>query len=228
MRYEFGNGFSVHGGLRAQRVSGEILSGDGLLKANSTFDFGYSAGVAYEIPDIALRVDLTYNSAIDHELTGTHNLAPTVGQVRIPESINLNFQTGIAKDTLLFGKIRHVKWDGTKLQTTRGGVTTDWVTFVEDSTSFELGVGRKLNENWSVALTAGYEEGANTGTTFLAPTGTSKSIGLGASYQGDGYKISGGVKYVSFDEKTVTSSSGLSSTFSGDALAAGLSLDFTF
>ncbi|UWP99784.1 OmpP1/FadL family transporter [Aliiroseovarius crassostreae] len=228
LRYEFGNGFSVHGGLRAQRVSGEILSGDGLLQASSSFDFGYSAGVAYERPDIALRVDLTYNSAIDHDLAGTHNLAPATGKVRVPESYNLNFQTGIAQNTLLFGKIRHVAWAGTKLQTSSAFGDIDWVEFTEDSTSYELGLGRKLNDRWSIAATIGYEEGSDTGTTFLAPTGTSKSYGLGASYTGDGYKISGGLKYVTFDKKTVTSSSGLSSTFEGDALAAGLSLDFTF
>lgn len=227
LRYEFGNGFSVHGGVRAQRVSGEILSGDGLLNASSSYDFGYSAGVAYERPDIALRVALTYNSAIDHDLKGTHNLAPATGSVRIPESFNLDFQTGIAENTLLFGGIRHVKWNGTKLSTNSAFGAKDWVSFTEDSTTYELGIGRKLNENWSVALTAGYEEGSDTGTTFLAPTGTSKTIGLGASYTGDGYKITGGVKYVMFEEKTVTAGP-ISSTFEGNAIAAGLSLDFTF
>lgn len=227
MRYEFGNGFSVHGGLRAQRVSGEILSGSGVLRANSTYDFGGVAGVAYEIPKIAMRVALTYNTAIKHDLTGTHNFAPATGSVRIPESFNLDFQTGIAKDTLLFGSVRHVKWNGTKLSTTSAFGTVDWVEFVDDATTYEIGVGRKLNENWSIAATFGYEEGASTGTTFLAPTGTSKSIGLGASYARDNYKISGGVKYVMFDDKTVTSAP-LSATFNGHAIAAGLSLDFTY
>ncbi len=226
-RYEFGNGFSVHGGLRAEEVSGEILSSPGLLNAKSDFDFGGVAGVAYERPDIALRVALTYNTAITHELTGTHNLAPTTGSVRIPDSLNLRFQTGIAANTLLFGSVRHMYWKGTTLSTTQGATTTDWVTFAEDSTTYELGIGRKLNENWSIAATFGYEEGASTGTTFLAPTGTSKSVGLGATYTRDNYKITAGVKYITFDDKTVTSAP-LSATFNGHAVAAGMSLDFTF
>ncbi|WP_424943117.1 OmpP1/FadL family transporter [Aliiroseovarius crassostreae] len=226
-RYEFGNGFSVHGGLRAQKVSGVILSGSGLLDAESDFDFGGVVGVAYEKPEIAMRVALTYNSAITHDLEGTHNLLPTIGEVRIPESFNLDFQTGIAQNTLLFGSIRHVKWNGTKLSTTQGAVTTDWVEFVDDSTTLELGVGRKLNENWSIAAMVGYEDGADTGTTFLAPTGTSKSIGLGATYTKDAIKVSGGVRYIMFEDKTVTSAP-LSATFDGSAVVAGLSVGISF
>ncbi len=223
LRYEFGNGFSIHGGVRAQKVKGEILSGDGFLTAESKFDFGGVAGVAYEIPDIALRVALTYNTQISHDLTGLHNFAATTGNVTIPQSFNLDFQTGIAENTLLFGSVRHVSWAGTTLSTNNGGGDTDWVQFVDDSTSFELGLGRKLNDNWSVALIAGYEEGAETGTTFLAPTGTSKSIGLGATYTKDNFKISGGVRYVSFDEKVVNGV-----PFDGNAVAAGISLGISF
>ena len=223
LRYELGNGFSVHGGVRAQKVKGEILSGDGFLTAESKFDFGGVAGVAYEIPEIALRVALTYNTAITHDLTGLHNFAPTIGEVTIPQSINLDFQTGIAENTLLFGSIRHVSWAGTKLTTTSGGTDTDWVEFVDDSTTFELGVGRKLNDHWSVALTAGYEAGAATGTTFLAPTGTSKSIGLGATYTQDNFKIAAGVRYIAFDEKVVNGV-----PFEGNAIAAGMSVGFSF
>ncbi|MDA5094843.1 transporter [Aliiroseovarius sp. KMU-50] len=230
-RYEFGNGFSLHGGARMQKVDGQILAGAGLLDASSKWDVGYTGGAAYEIPDIALRVALTYNSAITHDLTGTHSnqpygltaADPATGSVRIPESINLDFQTGIAANTLLFGKIRHVKWEGTTLTSTKGGADTDWVEFTEDSTTFELGLGRKLNDNWSVAATIGYEKGSDTGTTFLAPTGTSTSFGLGASYTQDAYKISAGLKYINFDQKTVNGV-----PFEGDALAGGMSIDFMF
>ena len=72
-------------------------------------------GGAYERPDIALRIALTYNSTIETNHTtvetvggGVVSTAPT--EIETPESVNLDFQTGIAADTLLFGGIRWVNW----------------------------------------------------------------------------------------------------------------------
>lgn len=236
LRYELGNGFSVHGGVFGQKVSGSLLTGSGLLEAESDREWGGVAGVAYEKPEIALRVALTYFSGIDHTLTGTHALPPgahplfpagistaATGTVSMPEAFNLDFQTGIAQNTLLFGSIRHAKYDGISLNTTSALGTVNWVNFEDDVTSYELGIGRKLNDTWSIAMTLGYEEGASTGTTFLAPAGTSKSIGLGATYTHENFKISGGVRYTAFDEKVVNGV-----PFEGSALSAGLSIGVGF
>lgn len=244
LRYEMGNGFSVHGGAFAQKISGRVFTASGLLDADSKREWGGVAGVAYEKPEIALRVALTYFSGIDHTLTGTHALPPGVhpffpagvstpatGTVSMPEAFNLDFQTGIAQNTLLFGSIRHAKYEGISLDTTStlgdvapGAVNdVNWVNFVDDVTSYELGIGRKLNDSWSVAMTLGYEDGASTGTTFLAPAGSSRSIGLGATYTYDNIKISGGVRYTKFSEKVVNGV-----PFEGDALSAGLSIGIGF
>ncbi|MCK0143726.1 hypothetical protein [Aliiroseovarius sp. F20344] len=237
LRYEMGNGFSVHGGAFAQKISGQVLTGSGLLDASGDTEWGGVAGVAYERPDIALRVALTYFSGIDHELTGTHSIPPGVnpllpaglttpatGTVSMPEAFNLDFQTGIAQDTLLFGSIRHAKYEGISLDTVSPLGAVNWVNFVDDVTSYELGIGRKLNDNWSVALMLGYEDGADTGDTFLAPAGASRSIGLGATYTHENIKISGGVRYTKFSEKTVL---GLV-PFEGDAISAGVSIGIGF
>lgn len=171
LRYEMGNGFSVHGGAFSQKISGRVLTASGLLDADSRNEWGGVAGVAYEKPEIALRVALTYFSGIDHELTGTHSLPPgahpffpagvttaATGSVSMPEAFNLDFQTGIAKDTLLFGSIRHAKYKGISLDTTSTlgdvalGASNDvnWVNFVDDVTSFELGLGSKLGDQRTV------------------------------------------------------------------------------
>lgn len=237
LRYEMGNGFSVHGGAFGQKISGRVLTRDGLLDAGSKMKFGGIAGVAYEKPEIALRVALTYFSGIDHDLTGTHSIPPGVnpllpsglttpatGTVSMPEAFNLDFQTGIAPNTLLFGSVRHAKYKGISLNTTSPLGAVNWVNFVDDVTSYELGIGRKLNDQWSVAMTLGYTGGADTGTTFLAPAGASRSIGLGATYTTGDIKISGGVRYTKFDQKTVL---GIA-PFKGSALSAGMSVGIAF
>lgn len=196
LRYKINENFSVHGGLRALTVDGSITSGTGILDASSDWDTGYLVGAAYERPDIALRVALTYNSEITSGFEGTElPTAPTGGRtfdVVWPETINLEFQTGIAADTLLFGSIRYAKWDGFSLDTVQG----NYVNFTDDTTTYSLGVGRRLNEQLALSASIGYEApGTRPSTTALAPTTGSTTVTLAATYTMDDMTVTGGVTY---------------------------------
>ena len=81
---------SLHGGLRAIRFGGEVkLAGWGFGPAldgygwtgSDDWGLGYVLGGAYEIPEIALRVALTWGSAteIEVESVETHVLDPASG-----------------------------------------------------------------------------------------------------------------------------------------------------
>lgn len=202
VRYKFNENFSVHGGLRAQQIGGEISTFIGgaipaQLFADSDFDFGALVGATYERPDIALRVSLTYNSEIDHSMTGTETIiggapADTNFDITTPASLNLTFQTGIAADTLLFGSVRYVEWEGFNLTNATG----QYVNFREDTTTYSLGIGRRFNENWSGAVTYTYESaGLRPTNTLLNPTTGIDSIGVGLTYTQGNTKITGGVTY---------------------------------
>src|SRR6056297_1148210 len=121
LRYRMDNGFGVHGGLRVQRLSAtaSIPNPAGYsVNGRDNTGVGYVAGVSYERPDIAMRIALTYNSQIKTEHQTTENLFTPLGpvplytttEIETPQSVNLSFQTGIAKDTLLFGGVRWVEW----------------------------------------------------------------------------------------------------------------------
>jgi long-chain fatty acid transport protein len=102
-RYKFNENFSAHAGLRYQTLDADItlsglaygaLNGYNVLMTNGS-GTGYVAGVAYERPDIALRVALTYNSAITNsfDTTETLNGAPlgvSTTDVESPEAWNLD------------------------------------------------------------------------------------------------------------------------------------------
>ncbi|MGR3712968.1 MAG: OmpP1/FadL family transporter [Shimia sp.] len=196
IRYSFDNGMSVYGGARAMRVGGTIVSTPGILDAQGDYDFGGVFGFAYEKPEIALRVALTYSSSITASLDGTHNIADARSfDVEFPESVNLDFQTGIAENTLLFGSVRWVGWEGFNLTTAEDG---EWVAFTEDTITYSLGVGRQITDKLSLAISAGYEKpGASETDTLLAPTTGSTSIGVAATYQlTDNLTLSGGLNYI--------------------------------
>ena len=227
LRYKLDNGFSVHGGLRAQEIGGVVVSSPGILRADSGYDFGYVIGGAYERPDIALRVALTYSSEIDNDLSGTENFAPIADfTVTSPESINLEFQTGIAEDTLLFGSIRHVRWDGYNL-TANGNV---YANFTNNTTSYSVGVGRRLSDDLSVFATLGYEgAGVRPSTTALAPTTGYTSLGVGASYTIDQFELTGGVTYIiPGDQQVVAGAAGSFEFDDNEAIGVGLRVGYNF
>lgn len=222
-RHETGNGFSVHGGIRAQKLSGTIQTTQ-RLTASSDYDLGFVVGAAYEVPDIALRVAVTYSSEIDNELSGTE-FAPapsaTAFTVTTPENLNIEFQTGIAEDTLLFGSIRHVRWDGFNLTTS----TLTYASFTGNTTTYSLGVGRKFDENWSAAVSLGYEAaGTRPTTTALAPYTGSKSITVGGTYTQDSFKVTGGVTYAELGDTFL----GPFSWNGGKAVGVGIRVGYSF
>lgn len=227
LRYKLDNGFSVHGGARAQEIGGTILSSVGFLEAESGYDFGYLVGGAYERPDIALRVALTYNSEITNKMSGVGGNPITPAtipdfEVETPASLNLEFQTGIAQDTLLFGSIRHVMWDQFNLT----AFGQEFVRFNGDTTTYSVGIGRRLSDELSVFATLGYEAPGNRpSTTPLAPTTGSKSLGLGATYTMDDIEITAGVTYVVPGDQVVP---GIGSFDDNKALGVGIRVGYNF
>ena len=80
LRYEMANNISVYGGIRAVHVEGDVFvttpAFSYVLNAENDYDMGYMFGAAYERPDIALRVALTYFSEVDLGLAGVEGVAP--------------------------------------------------------------------------------------------------------------------------------------------------------
>ncbi|TCP42104.1 long-subunit fatty acid transport protein [Rhodovulum marinum] len=199
LRYKFDNQVSIYGGIRGVRTSGtaDLFTGYSLTTSTET-DFGYLVGIAWEKPEIAARVALTYNSAITHDFDAVENGIPTEFTTKLPESVNLEFQTGIAADTLLFGSVRWVNWtqfsiDPDIYRATAGGVFVD---YESDTITYNLGVGRKFNDAWSGAITIGYEPANNDFAGNLGPTDGFTSVGLAVTHTRGNMKITAGARYV--------------------------------
>lgn len=240
LRYKFDDTFSVHGGLRYQQVDGNItLSGlayGALNGYNVDLDrdaaVGWLAGGAYEIPEIALRLAITYQSEIEHSFDTVESIAPSVTSqsiVKTPQSVNIDFQTGIAPDTLLLAGIRWADHSETKLKPSAAGVDLIDIT---DSTTYTLGIARRFNENLVGSISLGYEaEQDDNLVSPLAPTNGFQSISLGLQYSRDNYKISGGVRYTMLGDafaETGTPDVARSSFTGNDAISFGVKVGFYF
>lgn len=222
--------------LRGQAYS--VYNGyDATIK--ETGEVGWLAGVAYQIPDIALKASLTYRSSITHkaktdeELALFNNMNPaqlytllTAGlgltpqqvaalgqtgktEVKTPQSVNLDFQSGIMEDTVAFVNVRWVDWSSFKIQPTLFGNISkaigslvnkpdgfNLVEYSKDQWTITTGVGRKFGDKWAGNLSLGWDSGAGNPVTTLGPTKGYWSVGLGGQYSpAKDYFIQAGVKY---------------------------------
>ncbi|XDA96718.1 outer membrane protein transport protein [Sulfitobacter sp. LCG007] len=242
LRYRMPSNVSFFGGLRLQSMDAEsnipFVSGYTGV-GDKDWGVGYLAGVAYERPDIAMRISLTYNSRIEHELETTENSIGLGGpnrsttDVKTPQSLNLEFQTGIARDTLLFGGVRWADWsefDITPIDyfTLTGGGSL--VSYDDDVYTWSLGVGRKLSEAWSVAAAIAYEKQNGGYVTNLGPHDGMTSLGLSAIYTRDNFKITTGVRYFWIgDAETRAGLVAPAGTFTdNDAIGFGMKVGYTF
>jgi long-subunit fatty acid transport protein len=241
LAYDVTPGLKLYGGLRAQRVEAEALfpfagflglgfptlPGTYQVKADSDYGFGYLVGAAYSRPDIALRVGLTYYSEIRHTHDTTETVNATVTSTRTdittPDSLNLDFQTGIAKDTLLFGQVRWVDWSEFEIApptfTNGNARNAPLVAYEKDWTTYTLGIGRRFSDKWSGAIQVSHEPATNTGLTTLGPVDGRTAYGLAATYTEGRMKVTAGLSYISLGEAQNFAATEYSD---GDALAFGM------
>ncbi len=232
MRYKFDGGFSAYAGLRSSWTSGAVslpalppvIAAPYTMTAATDQAFGYLIGVAYEKPEIALRVALTYSSKIKHELDQVVNNVPLPAfKTNLPQSLNLEFQSGVAKDTLVFGSIKWVDW--TDFNISPAGFP-NLVAYQKDSVTYTLGAGRKFSDAWSGSVSVSHDTGNGNPTSNLGPIGKRTSLGVGVSYTKDAMTISGGVQYTRIGSATTAR---FNSTFGDNsAIGAGIRVGFRF
>lgn len=208
LRYEFANNISAYGGLRYQQARGEVslfsFLGQPDYDVTTPFaaDWGYVVGAAWEKPEIAARVALSYQSAITHELQASERqgatTANTTFETTVPQALMLEFQTGIAADTLLFGSVKWTDWSAFDITPTlyTNTVGGSLVSYDEDVITYSLGLGRRLTDKLSAAVTVAYEEEQGGFSANLGPTDGFISLGLGATYTIGNMEISGGARYI--------------------------------
>jgi long-subunit fatty acid transport protein len=239
--YNASDAVTVYGGARVLDSSADIaiptqlLGGAGNYTATgSTTDVGYILGAAYEKPEIALRVGLTYESAITHdfatsETLGGGDVPSGITSVTMPQTVTLDFQSGVAENTLVFGSIRWAEWTEWSVTPPFYGANISGgapvVDFSNDTFTYQLGVGRRINENLALFAQASYEKANGGVASRLSPTDGRRSLGIGGSYTVDNITWRGGIEYVEVGDA-------VDSTFvqfnDNSAIGIGLSVGYSF
>lgn len=214
----------IYGGPVYQTIKGDVhLRGTAYSVFNgydATFHnsgaWGWLAGAAYQIPDIAFRAALTYRSAINHNVETTENYGGLLGvgansttKIKTPQSVNFDIQSGVAPNTVAFANLRWVDWSSFSIQPGQFGAVSrrvgplvgkpngfNLVEYGKDQYSATVGVGRKFNEQWSGSVALGWDSGTGEYATTLGPVNGNWNLGVGAQYSPTkNFYVSAGVKY---------------------------------
>ncbi|WP_146585481.1 outer membrane protein transport protein [Puniceibacterium confluentis] len=196
---------TTYGAGTTAALGGAVAGQIGSYFANGGYDFemeddssvGYVVGAAYEIPDIALRLAATYSFEIDHKADTTERLYGTTFKSDVeyvtPQSLNLDFQTGIAAGTLLTASYRWT--DFSEVDVIPTTLNSDLVN-LEDSHRYTIGLARQFNDQFAGSISFIYEPetGAKT-VSPLGPTDGLMGVSLGGRYVNGPMKISAGINY---------------------------------
>ena len=142
------------------------------------------------------------SAAFSLPTTFAHCIAPLAGLPRrsswtidasTPDYINIYVQSGIAEDTLAYASARQANW-----KTNQVSITHDWtqgnddaqplgtpkdLSDFSDTTSYEIGLGRKFGTTWSSSIAYNWEGGSGPATTspFTLSDGR-QGLSVGAKY----------------------------------------------
>ena len=180
LAYDVNPNVKVFGGVRAQRLDAKAaVSFVARLLGRRRRQVGLRlsrSAPPTSARSIALRVALTYYSKIsydldtdrdDRSLRHRHRRHPdTETDVDTPQSVQLDFQTGVAPKTLVFGYVRWVDWSRVLDQPAdlRGGRSQrllgeprPLVDYADDWWTYNLGVGRQLTDALAGSLSVTWE-----------------------------------------------------------------------
>ena len=234
-RYSISDNFSIIAGVREAQLSPSTVTTSGTTYSlNSASKSGLIYGVAYELPEIALRLEVVRSEEMTIGLSGTTlGFGPigTNSTLGIPAATTVNFQTGIAEDTLLIASAHMVEWKPSQVSVTVPAfaplnVGSDF----SDTTAYSLGIGRRLAENTSGSVTYSWEEGAgSTSTSPFTMSNGSKTLSIGLSHNIDALAISGGLNYTQVGDVRVTHSSGATANYANNHVTGfGVKIGYRF
>jgi len=179
------------------------------LAFDDQYRFGYRVGVAYEIPEIALRAQLMYRSEVSHtpdtsqgSFTTDLGTFPVFGNGTLPQSLELKVQSGIAPGWLAFGSVKWTDWS--VLQTLNytitgapaplgGAKTLEY--FWKDGWTVSGGVGHAFNDMVSGSISLTWDQGVSTTEDAMTDTWT-LATGASVKHENAELRIGGAVSYL--------------------------------
>lgn len=205
--YQPTQNWNLFTGLSYQSFSGDLKIG---TQVDYTFfdyhahfpkdhAWGWLAGLSYQIPEYAFNTAITYRSKIKHSTNASESIwgfpleiAPQQAtEIETPESVNLDFHTGLPAQNFLYGSLRWVNWQDFKIQPTQFaailqseglGNQFNLIDYQKNQWSTRLGFAHQWSPKWITAVEGLWDSGAGNPASSLNPVDGYVGVGTGAVY----------------------------------------------
>ena len=246
LAYDVTPNVKVYGGLRAQLIEAKAAVSfvqNYSVDADNEWGYGYLLGAAYERPEIALRVALTYHSKISYDLSTAETIIPFATGVPQSQDTNTDVDTPAvgaarlpdrrrAEDPGLrlcpLGRLVGVRDQPAGLRA--GDRAADrrprpLVDYADDWWTYNLGIGRQLTDALAGSFSITYEPDVGGEMTSLGPYDGRTTGTAALSYDYGQWNFTGGLTYgVLGDTHNV-----LQTDYNdGSVWGAGLRVGYTF
>lgn len=199
-------------------------------------------GVAFEKPEIALRAAVTYHAPAKYNSDIKESAkVPSIGldlpstgslKFEMPQSVNVDFQTGLNQKTLLTANGRWINWKKFDVRPSLYATETgeSLATYKKDQYSVKVGLGRQVTPKLAVSGAVLYDTGTDEPYSLLGPYGDSKGVEIGAQYQvTPAMSVAVGGQYLKLGDAVIKEGGQEIATFSGnDAYALGAKVAYKF
>jgi len=217
LKYKIGDRVSVYGGAKLSSFDADAnvvvtipTPGTGAplnvlnyqVNAEEDRSTGYVVGAAYEMKEIAMRVALTYNTAIDHESS----------VVESATAVDLSTGAPIA----------------VVVPDTSSTVDTTLPATLNLSLTYRLGLGRRISDDVALAVILGHEKSNGEQSTNLAPTDGYDSLTFAGTFTEGNTKVTAGISFVDIGDTDTNAVVGESDFSSNKAVGFGLTFGYTF
>jgi long-chain fatty acid transport protein len=208
--------FYVLGGAFAERFEYDRVNSviPGIANADlglSGNDYGYRLGIAYDIPEIALRTQLLYRSSTSYGADGDFSIPAlgvatgALGEGNLPQSLELKVQSGIAPGWLAFGSVKWTDWSVQQaLVVSVPGFPPansrdiyNW----KDGWTVTGGVGHVFNDTISGLASITWDQGVGTGWDLSSDTWTLALGGSAKVPMGGEFRAGVGISYLTSAEE---------------------------
>lgn len=160
--------------------------------------WGWLVGASYQLPEYAFNTAITYRSKIKHHTNASESfwgfpleIAPQhATTIQTPESINLDFQTGLPAQNFLYASLRWVNWQDFEIQPTQyaamlqqvPNMNLNLIDYQKNQWSVRLGLAHQWSPKWITAVEGLWDSGAGNPASSFNPVDGYLGLGTGLIY----------------------------------------------
>lgn len=204
--YHLNPNLQVLAGTSYQELKGSIKLRGQIYKAVADYNgelqkdgaWGWVSGIAFKKPELGLKTALTYRSKIDHNANNTETFSAISSTgftnkavFTTPQSLNLDFQMGLNKTTLLQANLRWVDWSSfvyrpnelaNKTKSAKNPQGISLLQFNDDQLSAQLGIAKRIHPKVVLSSSISWDSGLGNPANALGPVDGSWGAGFGIQY----------------------------------------------